>query len=206
MPHPSSHRSRFSARFAAPLALAAVVVIAGCSEKKASRLELDPPEKMAFRTKGKKTSIRVGVYDERDKPFIRQPKIDFSSSDTTVAEVDEKGVVTSTGSGDAEITVSTLGVSASLKVEVRIVGGIEFAKDMQTEARADPDKRLPIKFIVKDDKGRPMKDHPKVRFETTSACADAYSDATWVPYMEGECSLIARCLDFEASVRLKVKK
>jgi hypothetical protein len=186
-------------------ALSLAVIACGCGPKKPSRLELDPAEGMKFHAKGKTASIVVGAYDERDKPFIRQPKLEWSSSDDTVATVDQTGKVTSTGSGVAKITASMEGVSASTEVRVIIVDKIEFSKEMVSEHKANPELRLPIKVIVKDDKGNPIEKPPRITYEATSGCIDVYKAGEFVAYQKGECSIIAKCAGKEASFRIKVK-
>jgi len=204
-PLPVSRRPlpRRAAWLAVTLALA--VLTCGCGPQKPARLVLDPAEGMKFYSKGKTGSINASAYDDKDKPFMRPPKLAWSSSDETVVTVDENGKVTSTGSGTAKVTAETAGVSQSTEVRVMILGKIEFSPDMPTEYKAAPETRLPIMLIVTDDKGRVMEQHRKVTYDDTSGCIDVYQDGTFAAYRKGECSIVAKLAGMEASFRVKVK-
>lgn len=192
--------SRRVATLALPLAL-----LFACEPSKPARIETDPDDVMKFYKKGQESSIQLSAFKESGKPFTAPLKPTFKSSDETVATVDKKGVVTSTGSGTAKIEVSAQGADATVDVLVMIVGGIEFAPDMGKEFKANQEERIPIKVIVKDDKGRPMQQHPKIKYMDTSGCIDVYQDGTFAPYQKGECSIVATVGSFEARHRVKVK-
>lgn len=67
----------------------------------------------------KKMSLQVGKTKKISLRNTRLKEIDWVSSDESVAEVDEDGVVTAIGAGEAEITTTTGGCSDSCKVTVK---------------------------------------------------------------------------------------
>ncbi|MFK7814142.1 MAG: carbohydrate-binding protein [Maribacter sp.] len=68
------------------------------------------------------------VGSDGDVTVLVQPSyFDFESTDNGIASVNELGVVSVTGTGDATITASLANVAASGSLQLNVIGGFDFA-------------------------------------------------------------------------------
>jgi hypothetical protein len=178
----------------------------GCEEKKPARLSMDPGGPFKMYNKGQQIEVRVAPYDDKNRPYTKPIDVTWSSSDESVATVDD-GKVKATGSGKATITATSGAIKAEGEAWVSIVGSLELAPGLPTELRlrGGKGKGAQMKVIVKDDKGNVMEKHPAIAYEVSNYCIDIYPDGTFNPVSEGECSAIAKCGGKEVRHKVVVK-
>lgn len=96
--------------------LEAVVFTASMSSGEAGRV-VASPESLTFDAVGLTATVTIKVYDPHDNE-IESPVVTWSSTDTTVAVVDQAGVVTSRGGGSAMIVAKVDTARAFIPVSV----------------------------------------------------------------------------------------
>jgi len=116
--------------------LAGAFLLGGCDDSPTDP-PVDPvpetmevsPEELSFASIGTSEQMSVTVWDS-DGEEIAEPTVSFSSSDESVATVDEEGIVTSAGNGSATITVESGDVSETASVTVeQVADAVEVTPD-----------------------------------------------------------------------------
>jgi hypothetical protein len=180
-----------------------VGALTGCEEKKPDRLALDPGGPFRFEKKGQKEELKVAAF-RGPQPYVKAVPATWSSSDTSVATVDEQGVVTSTGSGQAEITASAWGLTTSAAVSSTIVGSVEVKDDVPKPLKLNH-KGWPLKVTVKDDKGTII-EKPKIMYRATDYCVEVEDDGVLKPLADGDCDVVVSVADQSARIKLQVRE
>lgn len=123
--------------------LAGAFLLGGCDDSP-TEPPVDPvpdamevsPEELSFASLGASEQLSVTVWDG-DGDEIADPAVTFSSSDESVATVDEDGVVTSTGNGSTAVTVQSGDVSESVTVTIeQVADAVEVTPDEVTLTEA----------------------------------------------------------------------
>jgi hypothetical protein len=188
------------------LALAAlfcVSAVAACEPPKPDRIALDPAGPFRFTKRGESETVRPAAFIGK-KPYVRKGDMNFKSSDPSVATVDENGVISATGSGDAVITAEVFGLQTTAAVNVVIVGSVEVAETLPKPFRLKH-KPQQLKVVVKDDKGNVI-DKPKVSFRATDYCVEVDDDGLVSPLADGDCDIIVSSADKSARLKLEVRE
>ncbi len=181
----------------------APALLAACEAAKPDRLQMMPTGPFVFEKKGETEEVKVTAW-VGPKPFTQVITPTFASSDTTVATVDDKGVITCTGSGKATITASALNIYTTAEVKASIVGGLTVKDDVPKPLKLNK-KGHQLAFEVKDDKGTVI-DNPKVQFRATDYCVEVNDEGFLTPLTEGDCDVIVSVSNFHQRVKLSVKE
>lgn len=174
-------------------------LLMGC-EKKPASLTLEPREFLPLDKKGKTVQLKAQTKDDRGI-FLATVVPAYSSGDATVASVDDKGLITATGSGKTQITGTVGELTASVPVEVRIVGSVEVEPNTPQKMRMS--RTMKVKITIKDDKGNVMPGE-KFTLRTPGNCIDADPDGTITAQATGESTLVVQARDKEARVKFEV--
>lgn len=172
-----------------------VFATTACGEKLPTKITIKPEKPLV--------SSRYGVVGERltasgvdakGRPFIKMPKLTFTSSDPTVATVDESGQVKATGSGKATLTVAVTDapdVKATTEINVQIVGGLQLDPKAPKIIKFRQNVKMPI--TITDDKGKDItKDvEGKVTYEATGPCVSVSVDGIIFGQAIGSCAVLA---------------
>jgi hypothetical protein len=196
-----SHRPRALAAVA--VAALAVVTLAACAEKQPDRLALDPSGPFKFDKKGQTEEVKIMAFTGK-QPFVAPVPVTYASSDTTVATVDDKGVITCTGSGKATITASAWSLTTTAEVSATVVGSIEVKQDAPKPMKLNS-KGHQLTVVVKDDKGNVI-EKPKVMYRATDYCVEVSDDGFLKPLTDGECDVVVSAADQSARIKLEVRE
>ena len=116
---------RITARYAALLALAGAVVACGDSgtdpEPEAAFIELT--SEIDVLPAGQSWELQTVVEDE-DGDVITNPDVGYATSNTSIATVDDEGVVTGVGDGIVTITAVADGVSDEVEIGIFDIGDL----------------------------------------------------------------------------------
>ncbi len=92
-------------------------VVSSGSAKSSSDIELSST-KVYLAEVNSQYTVTATFVDANGQAFTEQPVMEWSSNATDVASVDANGVITATGLGEAEVTVSANGISKTIAVVV----------------------------------------------------------------------------------------
>ena len=102
-------------------------------------------------------NIEYGTDDKAEQEKIAEAasklNLTWSSSDETVATVDETGLVTAVGAGEADVTVSVADANISSTTHVKVVilpTGVEAPKTLSLELNGENSKALGAKMTPED--------------------------------------------------------
>lgn len=189
---------RFSSSF--PVAAGLLLLsLLGCQAKPAA-LVIEPAQFLPLERKGKTVQLKAQTKDSRNI-FIAVVQPQWKSSDPGVATVGPDGLVTAVGTGTATITGEFEGVSATVPVEVRVVGTVEVEPKEPQKMKLG--KTLKVNSIVKDDRGRVLAGE-KVMFKNIGDAIGVDPDGTVTAQALGEAVLVVRAKDKEARVSFTV--
>lgn len=180
-----------------------LLVLAACEERKPERLALDPAGPFRFDRKGQTEEVKVAAFVGK-KPYVKAVPVSYSSADPSVATVDDKGVITSTGSGQTTITASAWGLSTTADVTASIVGSVSVKDDVPRPLKLSG-KGWKLAVTVKDDKGNVI-ENPKVTYRATDYCVEVDDDGNLKPLADGECDVVVSAADQSARVKLEVRE
>lgn len=134
------------------------------------------PKFAPFEKKGDTIKLRASAFGSNGA-FMGPAKVRWSSSDPSVATVNQLGLVTVLSSGTAEITAKTEGYSktleAGLEISASIVGGIRKVSPEVDKAEVldiPMGKEIQFKAEVLDDHGEVMPE-AKIRWSTSNWAA-----------------------------------
>jgi len=179
--------------------VASVVILAAC-EKKPVAMTIEPTALLPFERKGKTAQLKAQLKDDRGI-FVATAKPSWESSDPSVATVDDTGLITAAGTGKANITGTQDGISASVPVDVKIVGTVEITPKDPQKLRMRKDLKLTV--VVKDDRGNVLAGE-KIRFKTAGYAIDVDPEGLVHAQAVGESSVIAQAGDKEARLLFTV--
>lgn len=182
---------------------AACAGVLGCEEPRADRLALDPSGPLRFTAKGITEELKVAAF-RGTMPFVKPIPTTWSSSDPTVATVDDKGLVTTAGSGRASVTASAWGLSTSAEVLVSIVGSVAVTSSVPRPLKLSAPP-LVLEVLVKDDKGNVI-EKPKVQYRATDYCVEVDDQGRVTPLADGECDVVVAAADKSARVHFEVRE
>lgn len=124
-------------------------------------------------TKGETIKLRASAFDHRGR-FIGPAKVRWSSSDPSVASVNQLGVVTALSSGQAQIRATSVGYERVLHAELAItsalVGGIRKVRPEKAPIRLALGQTMQFRAEVLNDRGDVMPD-AKIRWSTSNYAA-----------------------------------
>jgi hypothetical protein len=192
------------------LAAAVLALAVACGVPPPDRIDIIAPGTLRGQELGKSETLSIRAFrGVQEHDYARAPlKVTWTSSDTSVARVDEGGVMTITGSGKAEITASVPGanekmLTASVPVDSLIVSSVEATGDFpKVFTLSSPP--VPLTVVVKDEKGN-MLVKPKVKFRATDYCVDVSPDGIVRPLAVGPCSVVVEIAGKNAKIDLDVK-
>lgn len=102
-------------------------------------------------------TIEYGAKDETTEEKINEAasklKLEWTSSDETVATVDETGLVTAVGAGEADVTVSVADANISSTTHIKVVilpTGVEAPETLSLELNGEATKALGAKMTPED--------------------------------------------------------
>ena len=102
-------------------------------------------------------TIEYGAKDETTEEKINEAasklKLEWTSSDETVATVDETGLVTAAGAGEADVTVSVADANISSTTHIKVVilpTGVEAPETLSLELNGEATKALGAKMTPED--------------------------------------------------------
>ncbi len=179
------------------------VLLASCTERTPDRLQWNPTGPFRFERKGESDDAKVTAF-VGPKPYTSPVVSTFSSSDTTVATVNDAGHIECTGSGRATLTATVLGVTATAEVLASVVGGLEVKADIPRPLKLNK-KGHQLSVVVKDDKGVVIA-NPKLLYRATDYCVEVSDEGFLTPLTEGECDVIVTVAQFSQRVKLAVKE
>ena len=183
-------------------ALALALIASACAEKMPDRLALDPAGPFKMQKKGQSETLQVAAFVGK-MPYVKAVPAEWSSSDTSVATVDDKGKVSATGSGKTTITSTAWGLSTTADVTVVIVGSVEVVNDVPKPFKLNA-KPWPLKVTVKDDKGNVI-EKPLVRYKALNYCVEVSDDGVLSPLADGECDVVIESADKSAKIKIETK-
>jgi hypothetical protein len=185
-----------------------MIGLTGCEPKAPDRIELVPRTRIKADHAGVEHRLKVDAFRGL-APFRGElPAIRWTSSDETVASVNDSGVVTAVGSGEATIT------AAILEGEREATDSVEVANVFVASVAVDGvfppslrvrDGAVPIKVVVRDEKGRAIPS-PSLRYDTTGPCLEARRDGMIFPMEPGTCSVVVKSADAWTKVEVVVKR
>ncbi len=187
---------------AAAVAVFTLVGTLGCTEAKPDRLTLDPNGPYRFERKGQTETVKVAAFTGKS-PYVNVVPATWKSSDESVATVDDKGTVTATGSGKAQIIASAWGLSVSADVDSVIVGSVSVDDDLPKPFRLN-NKGVQLHVTVKDDKGNVIKD-PVIAYHADNYCVEVSDEGFVKPLSDGDCNIEVRCASKLAKLAVSVK-
>jgi hypothetical protein len=174
-------------------ALTMSIFMTGCEEKKPSKMTLRPSAKIVFINKGQSRTVKIAAFDDKNIPFVRKPSATFEASTDGIVNIDSKdgsdAVLTPLSSGSTTITASAWDLSASVDIEVQLVGSVSFDEATPKKFKILSEKYQLI-VHVKDDKGNPMKD-PKINFSASDYCVKIDKKGLLFAQATGTCQVIA---------------
>ena len=187
----------------ASLVIALCTFALACEPKKPSRLELDPKGPFQMTRVGQSERIKPMAYDDKNRPFVSQLEMTYTSSDPTVAKVSADGTITASGSGTATIAAETLGVKTQAEVRVQIVGSVEIVGEPpETLKYGGQDYQLQV--VVKDDKGNVI-EKPKLSYSASDYCVEVSPTGLVHTLSEGKCDVIVRSATKQAAHSFAVR-
>lgn len=130
------------------LALACVLLVAGCGAKPAS-LEIQPGS-VILKSAGATHNLTATVKDAKGQALEKFEPVVWQSSDESVATVSSTGVVKAVSSGTANVTGMTGTITASIEVVVKIVASVAVHPG---QANINVTESKDFDAIVHDDKG-----------------------------------------------------
>ena len=179
-------------------------LFAACEAEKPATLTTNPTKTIRFGKKGAVEKVFLTTKDKKGRPWLKPIKPTWSSADTKVATVNQSGEVTAVGTGQTEITANAEGLSASVAVEVSIVGSIEIKKEgVKTDLKLTG-KGPTLEIVVKDDRGNVMEEHPTLQFRTSDYCVEVNPDFSVAPLSLGQCTVTAFIREVEGRLDFKV--
>jgi hypothetical protein len=114
------------------------------------------PTSVQFQAVGESRQLTATVTDQAGAP-ISSPTVSWTSSDAGVARVSSTGLVSSQGSGSAEITATAGAVTASATVTVsQTPASIEVAEGNQQSVTVGQAVPVPLTVQVNDAAGNPV--------------------------------------------------
>lgn len=187
---------------AALVIVASTVLLAACAEKMPDRLALDPAGPFKMQKKGQSETLQVAAFVGK-MPYVKAVPAVWSSSDASVAIVDDKGKVSATGSGKATISSSAWGLTSTAEVNVVIVGSVEVQNDVPKPFKLNA-KPWPLKVTVKDDKGNVI-DKPLVRYKALNYCVEVSDDGVLAPLADGDCDVVIESADQSTKIKIETR-
>jgi hypothetical protein len=195
-------RSKASIAFKwAPLALLALTA---CKEPPPDKLAMDPSGPFHFEKKGATEDVKIAAFRGK-QPVPEKVPVEWKSSDTSVATVDEKGHITATGSGKTTITAEAWNLTTTAEVSARIVGSLAVADDVPKPLKLS-NKGVQLHITVKDDKGNVIEKPEHVGYRATDYCVEVSDDGFVKPLAEGDCAVDVNIADKYAKLNISVKE
>lgn len=180
---------------AAGVLVSVVTIIAAC-DKKPATMSIEPATLLPFEKKGKTAQLKAQLKDDRGI-FVATAHPHWESSDVSVATVSEDGLITAMGTGKTTITGTEQGISASLPVDVKLVGSVEITPNTPQKLKMGKDTKISV--VVKDDRGNVLPGE-KVRFKTVGYAVDVDPEGLVHGQAVGETTVVAVAQDKEARV------
>ena len=116
-----------------------------------------PTDIMLEKGETQQLNIEYGTDDKAEQEKIAEAasklNLTWTSSDETVATVDETGLVTAVGAGEADVTVSVSDANISSTTHVKVVilpTGVEAAETLSLELNGEATKALGAKMTPED--------------------------------------------------------
>lgn len=197
--------------FLAPIAAFALAASLACGVPPPDRLEVVPPTPIKSVEQGRTFPLKIAAFrgvaahDDKKAPLT----VTWKSSDTSVADVGDDGVVTTTGSGKAVITATVAtgkdsSISATVDVDNVFVSTIEASGDFPKPFRLSS-KPVPLTVVVRDEKGNVI-EKPRLKFSASDYCVEVGPDGIVAPLAVGECSVNVESAGRRASIALDVRE
>jgi hypothetical protein len=180
-----------------------ITALPACEAPKPERLEMRPNGPFDFSSAGASREVKITGFDAKNRPFTAPLNPTFKSSAPGVADVDDKGKITSKSSGTATITATALGKEVTAEVTVSIAKTIEIAEDTPKELTLKS-KPFKVAYVIKDDKGQPI-EGKKPTFQASDYCVEVSTDGEVKPLSLGKCEVILNFGKAEASHTIEVK-
>lgn len=146
---------RFSRAVCVTFAVAMAVSLVGCGVDITS-VGL-PTDIMLEKGETQQLNIEYGTDDKAEQEKIAEAasklNLTWTSSDETVATVDETGLVTAVGAGEADVTVSVSDANISSTTHVKVVilpTGVEAPETLSLELNGEATKALGAKMTPED--------------------------------------------------------
>lgn len=183
--------------------LLAAALASSCEAPQPDRLALDPSGPLHFEKRGAREEFKVAAF-RGPRPFVKAVPATWTTSNPDVVSVDDKGIITSTGSGRAVVTASAWGLSAHADVSVSIVGSVEVMNSLPQPLKLSG-KGARLDVIVKDDKGNVI-ERPKLAYRATDYCVEVDDEGFVAPLADGDCDVVVSAADKSARVKLSVRE
>jgi hypothetical protein len=185
------------------LAISLCILGVACEPKKPARLELDPKGPFQMTRVGQTERVKPMAYDDKNRPFVSELEMTYTSSDASVATVAADGTISATGSGMATISAESLGVKAQAEVRVQVVGSVEIVGE-PPETLKYGGKDYQLEVVVKDDKGNVI-EKPKLSYSASDYCVEVSPTGLVHTLSEGKCDVIVRSANKQAAHSFDVR-
>ncbi|MBZ0274055.1 Ig-like domain-containing protein [bacterium] len=182
--------------------LVAIVLVACACGPRATQLEVRP-EAVTLKSHGATHQIHARVLDSEGNEVARAHPILWTSSDASVAAVNENGVVKAIGSGDAVVTAASGNAAGAVAVRVRIIKTLEVTPGV---AMIDIGQTRDFDIKALDDRGN-LVTGERVKWSTGDPAIATIDDEGVVTAKKGgKTSVKATVLSLHDSSTLVVKE
>jgi len=178
--------------------LVITVLYAGCVPEPGQGKIL--PEELEMSEAGQIVNLKAEILDTGGI-VMEHPIINWSSSNTDVAAVDNKGSVTAVGSGLTTITAQAGKVQAKAKITVKILAKVEI-EPQKLEMQPDTSKTISLRCL--NDKGYSI-DCKKTTWRSSDEAVAAVDDEGTISSLApGNAEITARIGKTESKISVNV--
>jgi len=174
------------------------LLYAGCAPEPGQGKIL--PEELEMSEAGQIVNLKAEILDTGGI-VMEHPVINWTSSNTDVASVDNKGTITAVGSGLTTITAQSGKVQAKAKITVKILAKLEI-EPQKLEMQPDTSKTLSLRCL--NDKGYSIECR-KTTWRSSDEAVAAVDDAGTVSSLApGSAEITARIGKTESKISVNV--
>ena len=180
--------------------LTMIVFVSGCQPRPSTILA--KPTEITITRLGATAQVAAEVLDKKGQ-LLREEVLVWTSSDPTIAEVNDKGMITAKAKGITTIEVLSDNVTTQILVNVKPIGSVRVVPDSVTLFRRGAPQQFAAKVL--DHEGKPV-DDVTVIWSSTNPKVAVMSESGMVSAVDsGKAEAIARVLDRAASANVSVQ-
>lgn len=204
---PSSSQTFAGRALALGLLDVVLLPLAGCEEKKPTKMEIRPAGPITFEDRAVHKKIHLAFFTEDGKPFVRKPTATFDAEDPSVVTVTAEpdgatATLVAKKTGTTKVNVKAFDLTGSIDVTSNIIGSIAFAPGLPKSLKMG--KKLQAKAVVKNDRGEVIEGAP-VTFSASDYCLSVDPDGKTEAVSLGACDIVVKTTGFSASHTIEVK-